>query len=254
LENRIFLDLKLIKLPRISWRISINKKRLVRGVVRMFLYLFIAGILLLGVPWLITRLYSGPLIHSVADAPRKRVAIVFGAGLRWDGTPSPVLEDRVATAAELYFAGKVEKILMSGDNRFIYYNEPGSMLNYALKLGVPREDIVLDYAGRRTYDTCYRAREIFGLTEALLVTQAFHLPRAVFTCNALGLPSEGVVADRRGYLPGAMLREIPANIVALWDVWLAHPLPVLGNPEPIFGQSMQPSTHISSSEEKSNKN
>lgn len=200
----------------------------------MLLYLLIAGVLIFGIPWVITHFYSAPLIHTAAEAPRKRAAIVFGAGLRWDGTPSPVLEDRVTTAAELYFAGKVEKILMSGDNRFIYYNEPGSMLNYALKLGVPREDIILDYAGRRTYDTCYRAREIFGLTEALLVTQAFHLPRAVFTCNALGVKAEGVLADRRNYVTAANLREIPANAVALWDVLIAHPLPVLGNPEPIF--------------------
>ena len=94
---------------------------------------------------------------------------------------------------------------------------------------------MLDYAGRRTYDTCYRAQAIFGVTDAVLVTQAFHLPRAVFTCNALGLSSQGVIADRRRYITGANIREIPAVAVALWDVWIGHPLPVLGNPEPIFG-------------------
>jgi SanA protein len=108
------------------------------------------------------------------------------------------------------------------------------MLNFALKLGVPRAAIVLDYAGRRTYDTCYRAKAIFGVTEAILVTQAFHLPRAVFTCNALGLPSVGVIADRRPYVGPADIREYPASLVALWDVWVSRPLPVLGDPEPIF--------------------
>jgi len=111
------------------------------------------------------------------SVPADRVAIVFGAGLQRDGTPSAVLRDRVATAASLYFEGKVQKLLMSGDNRFLDYNEPGSMKAYAISLGVPGEDIVLDYAGRRTYDTCYRAREIFGLDEAILVTQTYHLPR-----------------------------------------------------------------------------
>jgi SanA protein len=209
--------------------------KFLRVFVRMGAYLILGVALILGIPWIIINLYASPRIYPASQAPARRVAIVFGAGLQWDGTPSPVLRDRVATAADLYFSGKVEKILMSGDNSFVDYNEPGAMLNYALDLGVPREAIVLDYAGRRTYDTCYRARAIFGLTDAVLVTQAFHLPRAVFTCNSLGLPAEGVIADRRKYVTGANIREIPAGVVALWDVWISHPLPVLGNPEPIFG-------------------
>lgn len=199
------------------------------------MYIIIVAALMCGIPWIIINLTADARIFSPTQAPNRPVAIVFGAGLQRDGTPSVVLRDRVTTAADLYFSGKVEKILMSGDNRFVDYNEPGAMLNYALDLGVPREDIVLDYAGRRTYDTCYRARAIFGVTEALLVTQSFHLPRAVFTCNALGLSSEGVIADRRRYITRASIREIPAGAVALWDVWISHPLPVLGNPEPIFG-------------------
>jgi len=132
----------------------------------------------------------------------------------------------------------VEKILMSGDNRFITYNEPGAMRDYAVGLGVPKEDIVLDYAGRRTYDTCYRARHIFNVKEAILVTQSFHLPRALFTCNNLGINSNGVPADVRHYLRRSyaiwVAREIPATTVAMWEVWISRPLPVLGKPEPIF--------------------
>jgi SanA protein len=148
------------------------------------------------------------------------------------------LRDRIATAAELYFAGKVEKILMSGDNRFIDYNEPGAMREYALSLGVPDSAIVLDYAGRRTYDTCYRAKDIFIVKQALLITQSFHLPRAIYTCNQLGLPALGVSADRREYLKRSRvywnLREIPATLIALWEIHISRPLPVLGKPEPIF--------------------
>jgi SanA protein len=154
-----------------------------------------------------------------------------------------VLRDRVATAARLYFAGKVEKLLMSGDNRFLDYNEPGAMEGYALDLGVPQEDIVLDYAGRRTYDTCYRARDIFGLDSAILVTQSFHLPRALYVCNQLGLPAVGVPADQREYRESSILywnlRETVATLVALWEVHISRPIPVLGDPEPIFPSGVQ---------------
>ena len=200
--------------------------------------LILVLILVFFIPRLVALLYSLPRTYQPADVPSKRVAIVFGAGLRRDGSPSPVLRDRVATAAELFFAGKVEKILMSGDNRFIYYNEPGAMREYALELGVPAEAIVLDFAGRRTYDTCYRAKAIFQVEEAILVTQQFHLPRALYTCNKLGLPSVGVPADRVDYFSRARLywnlREIPATAVALWEIHFAKPIPVLGDPEPIF--------------------
>jgi len=200
--------------------------------------LVIAGCLVVLFPRLVTAIYARSRTVQVENSPAWRVAIVFGAGLSWDGRPSPVLRDRIATAADLYFAGKVEKILMSGDNRFIDYNEPGAMREYALSLGVPDSAIVLDYAGRRTYDTCYRAKEIFILKQALLVTQSFHLPRAIYTCNQLGLPALGIPADRRDYLNRSRaywnLREIPATLIALWEIHFSKPLPVLGTPEPIF--------------------
>ena len=201
-------------------------------------YLLLTALVVLTLPRLITALFTLPRTYRVGEVPSKPAAIVFGAGLWYDGSPSPVLRDRVATAAQLYFDGKVKKLLMSGDNSYIYYNEPGAMQEYALSLGVPEADIVLDYAGRRTYDTCYRAKEIFGLKEAILVTQAFHLPRAVYTCNQLGLQSIGVPADLRDYRRGARVywhaRETFATLVALWEVHFSRPLPVLGEPEPIF--------------------
>jgi SanA protein len=187
---------------------------------------------------LVTALYAIPRTYTLEAAPAKPVAIVFGAGLYRDGTPTPVLKDRIDAAARLYFAGKVEKILMSGDNRYANYNEPGAMQAYAISLGVPQSDIVLDYAGRRTYDTCYRALKIFDVHEAVVVTQSFHLPRALYTCNALGMEAIGVAADIREYKLSSLaywnLRELPATLTALVDVHLARPLPVLGQAEPIF--------------------
>jgi SanA protein len=207
-------------------------------LLRYLCYLVIASIIVLGLARLIAVFYTRPMIYKLADIPPVRVAIVLGAGLQRDGTPSPVLRDRVETAAELYFSGKVEKLLLSGDNRFIYYNEPGAMRTYALSLGVPDKDLVLDYAGRRTYDTCYRARAIFGVEQAIIVTQTFHLPRALYLCSQLGLSVTGISADRRRYDPITLLywnlREIPATLVAMWEVNITHPLPVLGQPEPIF--------------------
>lgn len=189
-------------------------------------------------PRLITIIYGWSRVYTVETAPAERVAIVFGAGLTRSGRPTPILRDRVATAAELYFAGKVEKLLMSGDNRFDSYNEPEAMRQYALTLGVPDSAIVLDYAGRRTYDTCYRARAIFGLDSALLVTQGFHMPRALFTCNALGVKASGVQVSERRYWPLMRLiwnvREQLASLGALVDVYVRQPVPVLGKPQPIF--------------------
>lgn len=196
------------------------------------------SLLALAAPRLVTGIYATDHIYEVAASPARRVAIVFGAGLRRDGTPTAILRDRVETAAELYTAGKVEKILMSGDNRFDYYNEPESMRQYALSLGVPPDVIALDYAGRRTYDTCYRAKAIFGVESALLVSQKFHLPRALFLCNTLGLQAEGVAADQRRYRSRALLiwnlREQLATVGAFVDLYVSNPLPVLGDPEPLF--------------------
>ncbi|MGL4650322.1 MAG: SanA/YdcF family protein [Caldilineaceae bacterium] len=166
-----------------------------------------------------------------------RVAIVFGARVLGDGRLSSMLRDRVETAIELYETGKVDKLLMSGDNSSESYNEPGAMMQYAIDRGVPAADIQPDYAGRRTYDTCYRAQHIFGIQDAILVTQEFHLPRAIFTCRALGMNAQGVIADRQIYsersLRWSESREVAALVVALADVVRRNPAPVMGEPIPI---------------------
>ncbi len=211
-------------------------------IKKLFKTIIYAGLLISLVPiliWLIFKAVYKDKIFTIEQAPSSyRVAIVFGAGLHWDGSPTPVLRDRVKTAVQLYNDGKVEKLLFSGDNRFEDYNEPGAMYDYAIELGVPAEDIVLDYAGRRTYDTCYRAKAIFQLDHALVITQKFHLPRAIFLCEQLGIKSIGVEADLREYSQTSLrywnFREIFATISAIWDVWFAHPIPVLGEELPIF--------------------
>ena len=213
-------------------------KRLTKFLLRLTLTLSLLGLFGLLLPRFILLLYSKPRIFSAAAVPPRRVAIVFGAGLWRDGTPTPVLRDRVQTAANLYFDGKVEKLLMSGDNTTVEYNEPEAMRQYALGLGVPDEDIVLDYAGRRTYDTCYRARDIFRVDSVILVTQDFHLPRALYLCNMLGVDAVGVPADIQYYrkISRALwhFRETLATLDAVNDIMYKKPIPVLGDPEPIF--------------------
>lgn len=194
-----------------------------------------AGLLWLWPRWVEGR--YGAAIFPVEEVRSARVAIVFGARVYGNGRLSGMLRDRVDTAIDLYKAGKVQKLLLSGDNQFADYNEPGAMMDYAIAQGVPAADIQPDYAGRRTYDTCYRARAIFQVNSAILVTQRFHLPRALFLCDQLGIEAVGVAADRRVYDPRSVAfsetREIPALAAALFDVIRRAPPPVLGEPIPI---------------------
>jgi len=182
-------------------------------------------------------------IYSIEEVPTRQIAIVFGAGLNRSGRPTTVLRDRVEVASQLYNKGKVTKLLFSGDNRWDDYNEPLAMQTFAISLGVPKEAIVLDYAGRRTYDTCYRAKFIFEVENAILVTQSFHLSRALYTCQQLGIQAVGVASDIHPYRKLSKLywnfRETMATLNAIADLRIIHPKPVLGNPEPIFPKEIQ---------------
>lgn len=193
-------------------------------------------LLLVGLRVWTEQQYRARIYGRTADVPPHPVAIVLGAGVWADGSLTPVAADRVATAVELYHTGTVRKLLISGDNRFVHYNEPQRMQEYAISLGMPTEDIVLDYAGRRTYDTCYRARAIFGVTDAVIVTQRFHVARALYLCDALGVDAVAAVADRRVYSRQRYVweaREYLALANAWWDIHIGRPVPVLGQPEPI---------------------
>jgi len=166
---------------------------------------------------------------------RPRVAIVFGASVYSSGELSPMLEDRVKTALALYQEHKVDRILVSGDNRTLSYNEPKAMQEYLLSHTVAPRDVIVDYAGRSTYDTCLRAREIFGLRRAVLVTQAFHLSRALYLANELGLDAVGVIGDQQPYgsLDYQVLREVGAEIKAFFNVHISPPNTLLGEKLPI---------------------
>jgi SanA protein len=164
----------------------IRRRHVIRALLFIPLLMLVCASALVLLRWW-TDVHYKTRIYTLDKVPTRGVAIVFGAGVWPDGRLSDILVDRVETAVELYRRGKVQKLLMTGDNRFINYNEPGRMRAYALARGVPDHDIVLDYAGRRTYDSCYRANYIFGVRDAILVTQAYHLDRALLPPTTWGL-------------------------------------------------------------------
>ena len=172
-------------------------------------------------PWVTVRVATAADIHGPSDAPRPaEAALVLGAGLAADGTPSPFMRERVATGAQLYRDGRVKVLLLSGDNSHRDYDEVTAMAGIAAELGVPATAIVLDYAGFDSYSSCYRARHVFGASSVIVVSQQFHLPRAVWLCQRLGLDTQGVYppasysdATRRGEV-----REVPATAKAVLDV------------------------------------
>lgn len=219
---------------------NILHKRVRPGFVLGFIFACAAAVFLYAVLSLLTRfnesMYPKSGLHNI---PARPIAIIFGAGYWPDGRLSMVLQDRLDAAFELYYAEKVQILLFSGDNRIADYNEPEKMLEYALANGIPREDVVLDYAGRRTYDTCYRAREIFEVSEAIVVTQRYHLPRTLETCQVMGIEVDGYIADRQTYpqryITWYWIREIPALWRAWLELYLVHPKPVLGETLPILG-------------------
>lgn len=176
----------------------------------------------------------GRVNSDIRRIPQARVALVLGAGVRPDGTLSQLLKDRVDAGIRLYKAGKVRKLLMSGDNRVTHYNEPRRMRDYAIEHGVPSDDVAMDFAGRRTYDSAYRARHIFGLREMIVVSQGWHLDRALYLCRHCGVRAWGYAADVPGH--GRLrfrLREALASLGALADVHARSPKPVIGKRERI---------------------
>ncbi|MDP9867355.1 MULTISPECIES: SanA/YdcF family protein [Streptosporangium] len=168
----------------------------------------------------------------VREVPPAPVALVLGAGA-WRNTPSPMLARRLDIAAELYRAGRVKAILLSGDNSRADYDEPTVMRDYLLARRVPAGALVLDYAGFDTWDSCVRARDVFGATRLTVVTQVFHLPRAVTLCRTAGLDAFGVGDDSARRWASTYLyasREFFASAKGLLDSVVLDSAPVFPGP------------------------
>ena len=198
------------------------------GGIFIFPYIFI---------WGMTAQHMSSNIDEQLLDSNVSVAIVLGAAVYGNNRVSDVFSDRLKVGAELLQARKVSTILISGDNREVNYNEPEQGKKFLISLGIKEEDIVLDYAGRRTYDTCWRAKNIFGIDSAYIVTQDFHLPRSVFTCERMGIDSYGVSASLQSYKSAAknFFRESLAQQKAFYEVlFFSHEAAITGDLEPIF--------------------
>lgn len=201
--------------------------------VVLFLLLTVTGINLYVTLSTSSRIYDAP--DGVTDTSYDCI-IVLGAGVRED-RPSDVLADRLLTAIELYNRGVAPKLIMSGDHGSEDYDEVNVMKSFAISHGVPSEDIFMDHAGFSTYDTVYRARAIFGIERAVIVSQKYHLNRALHIGDRLGMEAVGVSADLREYRGETYLgvREALARCKDFFKC-IIKPLPrYMGEAIPISG-------------------
>ncbi len=174
------------------------------------------------------------IYENVADVKVEQTALIMGAAVYRKGKLSPFYESRVERAIELYTAKKVSKILASGDNSTVAHNEVEPVRNYLLARGIPDSDIFLDHAGFDTYSTMYRARDIFKVSSVIIVTQDFHLPRAVFIARQLGLEAYGLGTDEEGIVGKKnYIREVFANEKAIFDLFFKTKPKFLGEAIPI---------------------
>ena len=176
-------------------------------------------------------------VEGAAKLQNVDCILVLGCGVYSDGTPSAMLEDRLRQSIALYHSGAAPKLLMSGDHGQESYDEVNVMRQYALDTGVPSADIFMDHAGFSTYESVYRARDIFGAKKIIIVTQKYHLHRALHIAKALGLEAYGVSADLRAY-GGQFYRDARELLARNKDFVTAiiQPKPTyLGETIPVWG-------------------
>jgi vancomycin permeability regulator SanA len=204
--------------------------------------ILISVVLLLGAsPFITVGIASSGRIVSLDQVEAHDVVIVYGAGLD-EGRPSPYLAARLVIARDLFQLGKARVILVSGDNLSEYHNEPEAMKTWLIEQGIPADKIVEDFAGQDTYSTCVRARQVFGITSAILATQTYHLPRAIATCRLVGVDAVGVgdttvKPDNPGRWLRYEFREALADVNMMYEVVTAR-RPILGPYEPGVDQAL----------------
>ncbi len=179
------------------------------------------------------------IIYDTDELKPAQTVIVLGAGVNSDGELSRILKDRVDTALAVYQAGKVKRILISGDNSTIAYNEVVPAREYLLQHGVAPSNIFLDYAGFNTYDSLYRARDVFAVDSAIVVTQPFHLPRAVYIGDTLDIEIQGFPSAITDVYYRNHIREVLARVKSVLEVVINREPKFLGEVIPIEGDGRQ---------------
>lgn len=213
---------------------------MVKRCLQLMFVGFVAGtVIWIGCQWMVASHGDG-ILESDA-LPEAPVAIVLGAGLRPDGTPSDMLADRLSVAARLYRDGAVGVVLASGDNGSDDHDEVNAMRQYLLDAGVAPEDVFLDHAGFDTFDSMYRARHVFGVKMAVVVTQTYHLPRALYLARSIGIDAVGVSSDLQPYVRQKWfsVRESFARVKAVLDVARGAKARYAGDPIDVSGDGRQ---------------
>lgn len=175
------------------------------------------------------------IAHNIDTLTPAQTVMILGAGVYQSGELSLILKDRVDTALSIYQAGKANRILVSGDNSTSKYNEVIPVRQYLLERGVPADHIFLDYAGFNTYDSMYRARDVFEVDSAIIVTQAFHMPRAVYIADALGISVQGYPSEITDIYLSNHIREMLARVKSVIEVAMHRQPRFLGETYPIEG-------------------
>ena len=210
---------------------------------RIFILLMIAGILgvilILGINFHMKSSVSERVYNEnrTIDFEKVDCILVLGAGIRNNGEPSPALKDRLTRSIELYNQGVSDRILMSGDHGRKSYDEVNTMKRYAVNMGVPAEHIFMDHAGFSTYESIYRARDIFQVKTVAIVSQPFHEYRALYIAKSLGLTAYGVSARETNYQSGIGMetRETLARTKEFFNLLIKPKPTYLGEKIPISG-------------------
>ena len=217
-----------------------TKKKTLHRLLSIFLCLCILGITTLTVINSIVKLSTGKQIISSDEAAKLEdvdCILVLGCFVKDDGRPSDMLHDRLTRGVELYDLGAAPKLLMSGDHGREEYDEVAAMKQFAIDAGIPSEDVFMDHAGFSTYESIYRAKEIFQADKILIVTQEYHLYRALYIADQLGVEAYGVSSDYHTYV-GQFMRDFREMLARVKDcaTCIFKPEPTyLGEAIPIFG-------------------
>ena len=219
--------------------IKIDYKKFVRRYLRPIFVIIFVGVLLITLINVNIVCQAGQHVYEdIDEVPEAQVIIVLGAYVRGDNL-SMVLEDRIKVALELYNDGKAEKILLSGDHGQTDYDEVNSMRRYVLNEGIDEEDVFLDHAGFDTYDSMFRAKEVFDVESAIIVTQEFHIDRAVYIARKLGIEAVGFSVNQDKYKTFLQMnwytREYLSRVKAFMDVLFESDPKYLGDVIPITG-------------------
>ncbi|WP_307871007.1 ElyC/SanA/YdcF family protein [Micromonospora sp. C51] len=219
-------------------------KRRRRRLLRMAVPVLVAMLLAVSLPWLWTTVGARGHVHPAAQAPTADVVIVLGTAVTEDGRqPGVRLAGRLETAAELVRSGKARVVLVSGDGAGESGDEPAIMAAHLTEqLGVDPQRVVADPHGLDTYDSCLRAREVYGIERALIVTQSYHLSRAVTLCRHVGIDADGVTARCSGCGTGLLVRKAARDYLAsgkaAWDVIRDRPPAVTSPADPAISDAL----------------